>query len=221
MAPLLIFDCDGTLIDSERLYNLAWVEVLAGCGLGWTLDDCVRRLTGLPWPDCCLVVEQALGRPLPASFQQDVFAASDRVFARETLCVIDGIPEALAALPHRKCVASAGIYEHVRDNLAGTGLLPHFGIDSVFTVSMVARGKPAPDVFLHAAKAMGFAPRDCVVIEDSIPGVTAGRAAGMRVLGYARNHHDPSALSVAGAELFDDMRKLPELVGGRPPLASR
>jgi HAD superfamily hydrolase (TIGR01509 family) len=213
MPSLVIFDCDGTLIDSERLYNLAWVEVLGRYGLPWTVDDCARRLMGRTLPDCYAIVAQALGRKLPDDFEPEVFTASDAVFAREGLQVIDGVREVLAALPHAKCVASSGVYDHVRANLERTGLLAHFGIERLFTASMVARGKPAPDVFLYAARQMGAPPAHCVVIEDSVPGVLGGRAAGMRVLGYGGNHHDPFALSEAGAEVFIDMRALPALIG--------
>ncbi len=213
MPTLLIFDCDGTLIDSERLYNLAWVDVLARHGLPWTVDDCARRLMGLPLSDCYDVVARALDRTLPADFQDQVFAATDRVFAREGLKVVDGVPEVLESLRQSKCVASSGLHEHVMENLTATGLLRHFGVERVFTVGMVPRGKPAPDIFLYAARMMGAEPRDCVVIEDSVPGVTGARAAGMRVLGYGGNHHDPVALRDAGAEVFEDMRALPALIG--------
>ncbi|HJQ55286.1 MAG TPA: HAD family phosphatase [Vineibacter sp.] len=213
MPSLLIFDCDGTLIDSERLYCLAWVEVLGRYGLPWTFDDCTRRLTGLPLSDCYAVVAQELGRPLPADFQDQIFAATDRIFARDGLQVIDGVPEMLAALPQPKCIASSGLHEHVLENLERTDLLHHFGVERIFTVSMAPRGKPAPDIFLLAARMMGAAPQDCVVIEDSVPGVLGGRAAGMRVLGYGGSHHDPVALRAAGAEVFTDMRALPALIG--------
>ena len=96
MPTLLIFDCDGTLIDSERLYNLAWADVLGRHGLPWTVDECAHRLMGRPLPDCYDIIETALGRKLPADFQNEVFAASDRWFAREGLQVIDGVREALA-----------------------------------------------------------------------------------------------------------------------------
>jgi HAD superfamily hydrolase (TIGR01509 family) len=187
--------------------------VLARYGLPWTVEDCARRLMGLPLSDCYTVVAQELGRALPPDFQDEVFAATDLVFAREGLQVVDGIREVLAALTQPKCVASSGLHEHVMANLEHTGLLSHFGVERVFTVGMVPRGKPAPDIFLHAAKVMGAEPRDCVVIEDSVPGVQGARAAGMRVLGYGGNHHDPVALRQAGAEVFEDMRALPALIG--------
>jgi HAD superfamily hydrolase (TIGR01509 family) len=212
MADLLIFDCDGTLIDTERIYNLAWVDVLARYGLDWTTDDCARRLMGLPLTDCYAIIAATLGRPLPDNFQDEVFAATDHWFEREGLHVIDGVREALAALPQRKCVASSGEDAHVRANLRQTGLLEHFGAERVFTVGMVPRGKPAPDIFLYAASVMRTDPANCVVIEDSVPGVTGARAAGMRVLGFGGNHHDPAALAAAGAEVFMDMRDLPRLV---------
>lgn len=213
MPTLLIFDCDGTLIDSERLYNLAWADALTHYGLAWSVDECARRFNGRPWPDACAIVAEALGHALPDDFQDSIFAASDRWFEREGLQPIAGVADALARLPQAKCVASSGLYEHVRDNLALTGLLDFFGVERIFTASMVSRGKPAPDVFLHAAEVMGAAPQECIVIEDSVPGVMAGRAAGMRVLGYGGNPQDRAALFDAGAEVFDDMRRLPDLVG--------
>jgi HAD superfamily hydrolase (TIGR01509 family) len=208
---LLIFDCDGVLIDSERLYNRSWAEVLPTLGLDWAPADCARNLMGRPLPDCEAIVSAALGRALPDDFLERVFAATDRLFASEGLHPVPGIADALAALPQRKCVASSGLLAHVRGNLARTGLLAHFGED-LFVAAMVPRGKPAPDLFLHAAERMGATPADCVVIEDSLPGVQGARAAGMRVLGYAGGEHDAGALAAAGAELFDSMHHLPGLI---------
>lgn len=213
MAGLIIFDCDGTLIDSERLYNRAWSETIGAVGVRWTPADVARRLMGRPLPDCLAILEAERGAKLPADFIHRVFAATDRLFATEGLEVIAGVPEALAALPQPKCVASSGLYDDVRRHLDDTGLLAHFGEERLYVAAMVERGKPAPDLFLHAAARMGFAPADCVVVEDSVPGVTGARAAGMRALGYANPNNDAAALAAAGAELFDDMRDLPALIG--------
>lgn len=213
MAGLIIFDCDGTLIDSERLYNRAWSETIGAVGVKWTPVDVARRLMGRPLPDCLAILEAERGAKLPADFLTRVFAATDRLFATEGLEVIAGVPDALAALPHPKCVASSGLYDDVRRHLDETGLLPHFGAERIYVAAMVERGKPAPDLFLHAAARMGYAPADCVVVEDSVPGVSGARAAGMRVLGYVNPNNDAAALAAAGAELFDDMRALPGLIG--------
>lgn len=214
MSPaLLIFDCDGTLIDSERLYNRAWAARLAQLGLHWTPMDVARRLMGRPIPDCLDLVGQALGRAVPDDFLPGVFAETDRIFASEGLQKTDGIDAALAALPQPKCVASSGLFEDVRDNLASTGLLAHFGVERLFVAAMVVHGKPAPDLFLLAAERMGAQPADCVVIEDSVPGIQGGRAAGMRVLAYCAQHNDGDALIAAGGEPFHHMRELPGLIG--------
>ena len=212
MTALLIFDCDGVLIDTERVYNRAWAEVLPSFGLSWSVLECARNLTGRTVPDCEAIIAAARGTALPDDFLARVFAATDRLFATEGLLAVEGVAEALALLPHRKCVASSGMLDHVLANLEHTRLLPHFD-PHVFVGAMVPRSKPAPDLFLHAAATMEVAPADCVVIEDSLPGVQGARAAGMRVLGYARHHYDRALLADAGAELFDDMRELPALIG--------
>jgi HAD superfamily hydrolase (TIGR01509 family) len=217
---LLIFDCDGTLIDSERLYNRAWASRLARLGLDWTPMDVARRLMGRPIPDCLALIGAALGRAVPDDFLPSVFAETDRIFASEGLMKTAGIDEALAALPQLKCVASSGLLDDVRRNLETTGLLAHFGAERLFVAAMVRYGKPAPDLFLLAAERMGVAPADCMVIEDSVPGVLGARAAGMRALAYVAQHNDGDALIAAGGEPFHHMRELPDLIG-QAALASR
>lgn len=211
MTGLTIFDCDGVLIDSERIYNQAWSQVLGELGLHWSVTDCARRLMGRTLPDCQGIIAAALGSALPEDFLARVFAATDRLFADQGLSAVPGVAEILRHLPYRRCVASSGLIGHVRRHLDATGLLAHFE-PHIFVGAMVARSKPAPDLFLFAAERMGVAAADCVVIEDSLPGVLGARAAGMRVLGYAAHHYDPAVLSAAGAELFFDMRAVPEMI---------
>lgn len=212
-SALLIFDCDGTLIDTERVYNRAWATCLPRIGLDWTPQDVARELMGRPIPDCLVSIGQALGRAVPGDFLSSVFAETNRIMASEGLRKTDGIDDALAALPQPKCVASSGLLDDVRGNLASTGLLPHFGVERLFVAAMVKQGKPAPDLFLFAAERMGAAAADCVVIEDSVPGVRGARAAGMRVLAYVAQHNDGDALIAAGGEPFRHMRELPGLIG--------
>jgi len=211
-AALLIFDCDGTLVDTEPFYNVAWTAVLNRMGLPWTVEDERRHLMGRPWADAVAIVERALGRKVPADFESIVWTEVQAEFAKRPLQAVDGVAEALGALRGPRCVASSNWEDKVRESLATTGLGGFFDPAHIFVAAMVKRGKPAPDLFLHAAATMGAAPMECVVIEDSVPGVQAGVAAGMRVLGYAGPFTDPEGLAAAGAELFDDMRRLPALL---------
>ncbi|HET6449350.1 MAG TPA: HAD-IA family hydrolase, partial [Conexibacter sp.] len=125
--------------------------------------------------------------------------------------VVDAL-DALDAAGIPSCVASSGDHERIRRGLRAAGLLDRFPDAAIFSVEDVAHGKPAPDLFLHAAERMGFAPADTVVVEDSAAGVQAGVAAGMRVLGYAPDGNDQSALRAAGAEPFGEMTDLPSLL---------
>jgi HAD superfamily hydrolase (TIGR01509 family) len=215
MRPgLVIFDCDGVLVDSERLGNQRLAQVLTEAGFPISYEDCRRTFVGKPMAAVQAHVE-ATGVPLGADFVQRWNDGLPEVF-RSGLDAIPHVREAVeairaAGIPY--CVASSGQLGKMRLTLGLTGLLPLFQ-DVLFSVSMVTRGKPFPDLFLHAAQAMGHAPGTCVVVEDSVAGITAARAAGMHALAYAG---DPEAeregLAAAGGELFDDMRALPRLIG--------
>jgi HAD superfamily hydrolase (TIGR01509 family) len=128
------------------------------------------------------------------------------------LTEVDGISEALDALTLPCCVASSGRHAKMRHTLGRTGLYERFA-GSIFSASEVAHGKPAPDLFLHAAARMGVAPERCAVVEDSQYGVRAARAAGMRSFGYAGGLTPAAWLTGEGTVVFDDMRKLPVLLG--------
>lgn len=185
---LIIFDCDGVLIDSEPIAARVLAECAGELGLMLTAEDCIERFTGISMASVIDALAADLGRPLPADFafrvQQRDFAA----FAAE-LKPVNGVQALLAALNKvRVCVASSGASAKIRFNLGGTGLLPWFE-PHLFSAEMVTRGKPAPDLFLFAAESMGVSPQRCLVIEDSVAGVYAARAAGMRALGFTGGGH--------------------------------
>jgi HAD superfamily hydrolase (TIGR01509 family) len=210
---LVIFDCDGVLVDSEALANEILARALGAEGLAMDVAECRRRYVGLSMASVIAKVEAELGRALPDGWldalQRETFAAF-----RDRLSAVPGVTQAVdairaAGLP--VCVASSGSIEKMTLTLGLTGLAPRFE-GRLFSASMVTRGKPFPDLFLHAAAAMGVVPARAVVVEDSIPGVRAARAAGMRALAYARDG-DPAALAAEGGEPFMDMDDLPRLVG--------
>ena len=183
---LVIFDNDGVLVDSEGLANQVLADLLTSYGYPVTRDEAVRRFMGTTMAGVRATVEEASGAPLPADFEQRYH---DGLFAgfRSGLQPVPGVVAVLDDLERRGvpfCVASSGTHERIRLALSIVGLLDRFG-DRIFSADDVARGKPAPDLFLHAAARSSTPPERCVVVEDSPAGVTAARAAGMRVVGYA------------------------------------
>lgn len=218
MPDLVIYDCDGTLIDTETLYGEVSLAACHALGLTeWTIDHYVDSVVGIPWSDAIKIIEAAHGRALPADFEQRI---EDAVALRleSELRALPGVRAALDAIGGRRCVASSTSLAPLRRNLAITGLIDLFD-PHVFSASQVARGKPHPDVFLFAAAEMGVQPQDCLVIEDSVPGVLAARAAGMRVAGFTGVSHDKSRsasrLMEAGAlAIIDDFGQWPALVAG-------
>jgi len=207
---LIIFDCDGVLVDSELISNRILAGMLCDLGLNVTLEDVFERFVGHSMAHCLVMIADALGSEVPAHFEAEFHARIDLALA-EQLQPVPGVVDVLRRLSLPVCVASNGEPDKIRSSLGRTGLLERFE-GRLFSAAHVARGKPAPDLFLHAATVMGAAPERCVVIEDTAVGVTAGRAAGMTVLGYAGR--TPAArLSAAGANVvFSDMAELPGLI---------
>ncbi len=210
---LIVFDCDGVLVDSEPIANRVMAEAIAA--LGWPLStaDCIARFKGHHFDTIIADIEDRLGRPVPADWLPNMRAATDAAFERE-LQAVPGVVAALDAVADgglATCVASQGPLEKMAVSLGVTGLRARFE-GRTFSAYQVARGKPHPDLFLFAAAAMGVAPQACVVIEDSSLGVTAARVAGMRVFGFAPEG-DGADLAAAGATLFRDMAELPGLLG--------
>jgi HAD superfamily hydrolase (TIGR01509 family) len=211
-VELVIFDCDGVLVDSERVGAQVDRRVLAD--LGWELDtdEIVDRFLGCTEAAFQAAVEQHLGRPLPQGWAAPYERWYEQAYVDE-LVTIDGIEEALDALDLPTCVASNSPHAKLHRSLALTGLLDRFD-GRLFSSDDVARGKPAPDLYLHAAEVMGVDPTRCVVVEDSRTGTTAALAAGMRVLGYAGGLTPAAWLGELGATVFEDMREVPGLVDG-------
>jgi HAD superfamily hydrolase (TIGR01509 family) len=210
VIDLVIFDCDGVLVDSERLAVKVDVAILAK--LGWSLSEAevIEKFVGASDEYFRREVEAYLGRALPLGWEADVEPLYRRAF-EASLCPVAGVVEALDRITMRTCVASSGTHEKMRFTLGITGLYDRFA-GRIFSAIEVERGKPAPDLFLHAAARMGAAPRACAVVEDSARGVAAGLAAGMNVFAYAGGVTPRERLKGPTVVVFEDMRDLPELL---------
>jgi HAD superfamily hydrolase (TIGR01509 family) len=217
-VELIIYDCDGTLIDTETLYGEVSLAACHALGLTeWTLDHYVDQIVGIPWSDGVKIIEAAHGRSLPADFETKIEEAVALRLENEVRA-LPGVREAVGAIGGLRCVASSTSLAPLRRNLGIAGLVDLFD-PHIFSASQVARGKPHPDVFLFASDQMGVAARNCLVIEDSVPGVLAARAAGMTVIGFTGVSHDKqrsaARLSEAGAvQVIDDFGLWPDLVAG-------
>ena len=213
LPALVIFDCDGVLVDSEPVANRTLGEMLRELGLDLTQEQIFQSFVGYSLPHCLRVIEGMLGRAPPENFLRELQARTFAAFRTE-LRAMPGIEQALDALEAagvRYCVASSGDHEKMNTTLGITGLLPRFA-GRIFSVTQVARGKPAPDVYLFAARQLGAEPSACVVVEDTPPGVQAGVAAGMTVFGFCA-FTPVEKLRAAGAHrTFDDLRKAVEAV---------
>lgn len=214
MTPeLIIFDCDGVLVDSELITNRVFADMLAGIGLPLGIDYLFEHFVGRSMQHCWQQVGRLLGREVPAAFR-DEFQLRSLAALRAQVQPVPGVVAVLDSLPVPCCVASSGGHDKMAATLGATGLLPRFR-DRMFSATEVPNGKPAPDIFLYAAARCGVEPQRCAVIEDSAAGVRAGVTAGMRVYGYCA-HTPAQQLLSAGAEVtFTDMVRLPELLFGR------
>ncbi len=209
---LIIFDCDGVLVDSERVANEVFARVLDEvCGLQFTLDDMFDTFVGHSRAQCLQKIEAMIGEPPPPEldlrYQRDIDDALKR-----TVQAIDGIETVLEVLSLPYCVASSGSHAKMKMTLGKTGLMRFFE-GNIFSTSDVERGKPHPDIYLHAARTMGVTdPARCVVVEDSPIGVTGAVAAGMRVFGFAELM-PADRLHASGAHhVFERMQDFPDII---------
>lgn len=214
-APdLVIFDCDGVLVDTERMVNASLAGMITELGFPMTGPQSQKRFMGRTLENVKEMVEELTGRSLPDDWVDQVRQRDVEVF-KSGVPAVKGVAGVLDDLDRRNvpyCVGSSGKYEKMRITLSSSGLLPRLE-GRLYSAQDCEKGKPAPDVFLLAAGSMGFEPARCVVIEDSVPGVMAARAAGMQVFAYVEDPAcDRDVLAVAGAKLFDDMAQLPELL---------
>lgn len=192
---LIIFDCDGTLVDTELLYNTVISDLLIECGLrDYTPAKCLELFTGLTLSNIRKTVELGHDVDLSSQMTSEIYVGRAQEMMDRGIKAIDGAAALLDALTGQKiCLASNGERSSVIKSLKLTRLFDYFGgqEDSIFTKIQVQNAKPAPDLFLFAASRMGVAPARCVVIEDSVAGVSAGVAAGMDVIGFTGSHHNP------------------------------
>jgi len=208
---LVIFDCDGVLVDSEPIFNRAHAEILGECGYRVTADSLDERFCGMADAEMLGIIEREWGRRLPADYAARFAAVADAE-CEKALVAFPGIHSTLDGLGAPVCVASSGTPDRIRKSLGIVGLLDRF-VPHLFSAVMVAKGKPAPDLFFYAARNMGVAASRCVVVEDSIAGVRAAMAAEMPVVGFCGGGHcRPShgeALSRHGAAVvISDMGDL-------------
>jgi HAD superfamily hydrolase (TIGR01509 family) len=211
---LVIFDCDGVLVDSEPTSNRVLARAITEAGFPIGPAEVALAFEGMRLRDIQVEVERRLGNGLPEGWLAE-FEAERAAAFEEGLTAIPGIASVLSraragGVP--MCVASQARREKTELTLGLAGLNHFFPTSSLFSSAMVERGKPHPDLFLLAAGSMGFEPTECVVVEDGVPGVQAGRRAGMRVLGYAPGS-SAGRLRQAGARIFGSMAELPELLG--------
>ena len=214
---LAIFDCDGVLVDSEPIVNRVHAGLLAACGFPIGEAELARRFCGIADAEMLATIEREWGRALPSFYAERVASLLEREY-RRSLKPIAGVPEAVALLALPICVASSGTPERIRLGLETTGLLDHFA-PNLFSATMVAHGKPAPDLFLYAARKMAVRPEACVVIEDSPAGIEAAIAAGMTAIGFCggshcRPDHGAELRARGAAMVVGAMCELPATVGG-------
>lgn len=206
---LVIFDCDGVLVDSEQLSAQVFAAQLQLEGIKLTPAQCFQKFKGFTLEDCVTVLEQEFDCVLGHTFVQRLRRATQQRFAQD-LQAVHGVESVLSWLRQCEiamCVASNGDAAKVQHSLTSVGLISYF--PQRFSADLVKRGKPEPDLFLLAASTMGFSPSQCVVIEDSFSGVKAAQAAGIDVLFY-------NAIAGAvpdGVESFSSMEQLPAILG--------
>ncbi|WP_193162697.1 HAD family hydrolase [Microbulbifer hainanensis] len=205
-TELVIFDCDGVLVDSESIVCRILAEEMNKLGMTTTAEELDEQFSGRPAQDCLLEIETRYGGPLPDHYFGNTERRIREAFHEELQPVagIEDLLDHLLQLNLPSCVASSGSHEKMRLTLNKTGLYDYFD-GRIFSVDDVSRGKPWPDLFLHAAQTMGVEPQHCLVVEDSIAGVKAAVTAGMPVVGYSGHPVRAPQLEKVGARVVSDL----------------
>jgi HAD superfamily hydrolase (TIGR01509 family) len=207
---LVIFDCDGVVVDSERVVFEVFGSFIRSLGVHLTDGETHEQFLGRALPECMSIVERLRGKPVPSGALERYCADRDRVL-RELVQPVEGIREVLETLTIPFCIASSGGHDKMRITLGATRLMPFFE-GRLFSATEVPRGKPAPDIFLFAAERMGVSPARTAVVEDSVNGVLAGCAAGMTVFGFVDLTPAPKLAAAGAQHVFTRMRELPGLL---------
>lgn len=205
----IIFDCDGVLVDSEEISNSVLLQMASRAGIEINKQYAIQHFNGKSLQSTFREIEKLLGKPLPATFEQDYRAASYKAFALD-LKAIKGVHHFIEKLHIPFCVASSGPPQKIKQNLATTNLLDKF-TDRIFSCYDIGSWKPEPQIFLHAAKTMGFLPEQCAVIEDSLSGIKAARSGGFDVYALTSKKNKLAFESV-GAAVFHSMDDLYDLI---------
>lgn len=212
---LVIFDCDGVLVDSERLIVKVEAQICQERGWDLTEEDVIREFVGLSDDTMRARLSELVGEALPAGWDAEYTERYREALARD-LQAVEGVAQAVDAIEQAglaTCVASSGSHEKMALTLGKTGLLDRFeGRIYSATDPEVSAGKPAPDLFLFAAECMGVDPAKCAVVEDSPYGLTAALAAGMVPFGFSGSVIPAARLAIDGVIVFDSMASLPSLV---------
>ena len=207
---LVIFDCDGVVVDSERIVFEVFGSFIRSLGVHLSDAETREQFLGRSLADCMVIVERFRGTPAPPGSLERYMADRDRVL-RERVEPVAGIREVIEALTIPYCIASSGGHDKMRITLGATKLMPLFE-GRLFSATEVPRAKPAPDIFLFAAERMGASPARTAVVEDTVNGVRAGRAAGMTVFGYVDLTPAEKLIEAGATRTFAEMRELPGLL---------
>jgi HAD superfamily hydrolase (TIGR01509 family) len=207
--PLIIFDCDGILVDSEPIANRVLTLLLNEIGLEINYEQSLELFLGKSWSANLSTITKMLGTEPPKNFLKTYTSRMTEEFHRD-LKPVEGIEKVLSEINYNFCVASSGSHQKIKTTLGITGLLERFN-NRIFSADDVKQGKPSPDLFLHACKYMNSEPEKCIVVEDALPGVLAAISAGMKVLGYTPTS-DTWNLAFHGAITFEHMHQLPQLL---------